>query len=443
MSTLVKYRNIWNVSYPIILGSIAQNIVNVTDTAFLGRVNHIALGAAGNAGIFYFVLMVVGLGFSIGCQIIIGRRNGAEDYKSIGDLFYHGLVFLIPMAILLFLFVQFVSPIFLEALTASKEILKAANEFLQYRSFGILFAFINYNFIALYTGITKTKVLTYATVTQATVNVILDYALIFGEFGLPELGIRGAAIASVISEFTALIFFISYTRYQVDYKKYQLHRFVKIYSSKLKKIISVSTPVMFQNFLAIGSWLAFFMIIEQMGEKELAVSHIARSIYMVLMIPLFGFSSATSTLVANLIGEGGSHLVRLLVKRIMILCLAATCSLLPIVIIFPRKVSSIYTHDLALIEASVPLFYLISATMFFFSVAYISFSAVTGTGKTKISLSIEFISISAYLIGAYLIANHFQLSLPYVWCCELIYFAIMGGLASLYLKFGNWRKLKI
>ena len=86
MRNINSYREIWRISYPIILGSVAQNIVNVTDTIFLGRLGVVALGAAGNAGIFYFVLMVVGLGFSVGMQIIIGRRNGENNHAAIGDL---------------------------------------------------------------------------------------------------------------------------------------------------------------------------------------------------------------------------------------------------------------------------------------------------------------------------------------------------------------------
>src|SRR5690554_615907 len=101
-----SYKSIWKISFPIILSGVAQNIVNVTDTAFLGRLGIIELGAAGNAGIFYYVLMVFGMGFTIGTQIIIGRRNGEGNIKAIGGLFNNGLFFLLPLALLLFLFIQ-------------------------------------------------------------------------------------------------------------------------------------------------------------------------------------------------------------------------------------------------------------------------------------------------------------------------------------------------
>lgn len=438
-----SYKSIWKISFPIILSGVAQNIVNVTDTAFLGRLGIIELGAAGNAGIFYYVLMVFGMGFTIGTQIIIGRRNGEGNITAIGGLFNNGLFFLLPLALLLFLFIQTLAPAILAQLTNSTEILSASLEFLKMRSFGIGFAFLNFLFIAFYTGVTQTKVLTYSTFIQATVNVIFDYALIFGNFGLPEMGVKGAALASVISELAALIYFFAYSKKRFYFKKYLLFYRLRFEGKKLLKMLKVAFPVMLQNFMALTSWLAFFMIIEQIGEEELAVSHIVRSIYMVLMIPLFGFSSATSTLVSNLIGKGKKEEVLSLVKKVVYLSLACTALFLPLILFFPREVTLIYTDNLNLLDASKSVLYVVSASMLFFSAAYITFSAVTGTGKTLYSLAIEFVSIFIYLIGAYFIGVYFKQDLWLVWCSEFIYFTVMGSLAVLYLKFGNWRNANI
>jgi len=438
-----SYQKIWKVSLPIIFSIVAENIVNVTDTAFLGRLGIIELGAAGNAGIFFLVLLEIGLGVSIGSQIIIGRRNGEGNFKQIGSVVHNAIFILIPTAIILFLFVQYLSPTLLALVTQSNEILDASILFLKYRSFGILFAFCNFTFVAFYTGITSTRVLTITTFIQAGINVIFDYLLIFGHFGFPEMGIKGAAIASVIAEISALIFFIAYTKLKVDNSKYMLFQSISFQVKQLKKMLNISLPIVFQYFMAVSAWLAFFMIIEQIGERELAISHIVRSIYMVLMIPLFGFSSATSTLVSNLIGEGKFDKVHLLTKRIVVLSLACALCFAPLVLIFSDQVIAIYTNDLSLIEGTKPILYIISASMFFFCIAYISFSAVTGTGKTQVALLIEIISIGIYLIGAYYLSVHFKHALNIVWCSEFVYFSLMGLLAILYLKYGNWKSAEI
>jgi len=443
MKNINSYPEIWRISYPIILSSVAQNIVNVTDTIFLGRLGVVALGAAGNAGIFYFAFMVVGLGFSIGMQIIIGRRNGENNPKAIGGIVNQGLYFMLLLALLGFVFMQFFSPYLLAGVTSSNDILEGIITFLKYRSFGIFFAFMNFLFMGFYTGITKTKVLTYTTAVQAIVNVAFDYLLIFGKFGFPTMGIAGAAIASVISEIVALGFFIIYTKKYIDLSHYQLFKNLQFQYKRTLNILKVAAPVMTQNFLSIVSWLAFFMIIEQIGELELAASHIVRSIYMVLMIPLFGFSSATSTLVSNLMGSGKVKEVLSLVKKVLILSLSFTAAFIPITLSFPTQLARIYTAETNLILAVKPVLYVISFSMLFFCTAMILYSAVTGTGKTLHSLAVESFSILIYLISAYFVGIYFQFDLWAVWSMEFVYFGVMALLAMLYLRYGNWQTAKV
>jgi len=443
MNNSISYKNIWKIALPIIISGVAQNVVNVTDTMFLGQLSNVALGAGGNAGIFYFVLVITGMGFTTGAQIIIGRRNGEQNYLQIGKVFDHCLYFIIPLGVLLFFFIKFVSPILLEVITQSPKILKASIEYLDYRAFGILFAFINFSFIAFYVGITKTKILIPITILMMLTNVFLDYALIFGNFGFPKMGIKGAAIASVISEGAALLFFIIYTYKKIDTKKYDLFEFKNFDKVIFKRIFKIGSPIMLQNFLSISSWFIFFMIIEKLGEQELAISHIIRSIYMVLMIPLFGFSSATNTLVSNLIGQGNSNNVLTLIKRVTILSLLSTSIVLLFNLFFATEMISFYTKDIALINGAIPTLNVVSATMFFFSVAFILFNGVSGTGNTKTSLLIEFITISIYLAATYYIAIILKSSLPIVWCSEFIYFSLLGLLSFTYLKWGNWKKVDI
>ena len=443
MDNSISYKNIWKIAFPIIISGIAQNVVNVTDTMFLGQLSNIALGAGGNAGIFYFVLVITGMGFTTGVQIIIGRRNGEKNYAQIGKIFDHCLYFIIPLGLLFFFFMKFLSPSLLEVITLSDNILHASIEYLDYRAYGILFSFINFSFIAFYVGTTKTKILMPVTLLMMLTNVFLDYSLIFGNFGFPAMGIKGAALASVISEATALLFLIIYTYKKIDLEKFNLFRFRNFDKDIFARIFRVGSPVMLQNFLSLSSWFIFFMIIEKLGEKELAISHIIRSIYMVLMIPLFGFSSATNTLVSNLIGEGKSDMVLVLIKRVVLLSLLSTAIVLVFNLFFPAEMIGFYTKDVDLVLDSLSTLNVISFTMFFFAVAFILFNGVSGTGNTRVSLLIELITISIYLVVTYYIAIELKSSLPIVWCSEFIYFSLLGFLSFAYLKWGNWKKIDI
>jgi Na+-driven multidrug efflux pump len=89
MLAQISYKKLWKIALPKIISGVAQNVVTVTDTMFLGRLGNIELGAAGNAGIFYFLLVLSGMGFTTGAQIIIGRRNGEQNFSQIGKVFDH------------------------------------------------------------------------------------------------------------------------------------------------------------------------------------------------------------------------------------------------------------------------------------------------------------------------------------------------------------------
>lgn len=298
-------KEIWNVSYPIFLGLLAQNIINVTDTAFLGRVGEVELGASAMGGLFYICVFTIAFGFSVGSQILIARRNGEGRYKDVGPVMIQGGTFLLGLAVLMFGLTHLLAPSIVRLLISSDSIFDATMEFLNWRIWGFFFAFVNVMFRALYIGITRTKVLTMNAVVMALVNVLLDYILIFGKFGMPEMGIKGAAVASVMAEAASLAFFLIYTCAKVDFKKFGLNHWQKIDFSLLGKILSISCFTMIQYFLAMATWFVFFIAIERLGQRELAIANIVRSIYIVMLIPVQALSTTTNSLVSNLIGAGG------------------------------------------------------------------------------------------------------------------------------------------
>ena len=187
-------RQIWNVSYPIFLSLLAQNVINVTDTAFLGRVGEIELGASAMGGLYYICAFTIAFGFSTGSQIIMARRNGERNYKEVGPVMIQGVFFLLMLAAVMFTLSRLFAGDIMRVLISSDTILNATEEFLDWRVFGFFFSFVNVMFRALFIGITRTKVLTLNAVVMALTNVLLDYLLIFGNCGFPELGIKGAAI---------------------------------------------------------------------------------------------------------------------------------------------------------------------------------------------------------------------------------------------------------
>lgn len=436
-------KHIVKISTPILLSLLAQNIIQVIDTAFLGRVGEVELGASALAGIIYIALYTLGFGFSMGGQILIGRRNGERNFDKIGDIVIQGVLFLLVPAMLLIPVLKFASAQWLPLMFESQSVSAAVDDYLQWRVFGIVFAFTNVMFRAFYIGTARTKVLTLNAVVMALVNVIFDYGLIFGNFGLPEMGIAGAALASVIAEAVSTLFFFVYTAKTVDLDKYGFRK-IRFRWAVVKRILNISIFMMVQYLLSIVVWMFFFVFIENyLGERPLAATNIVRSFYNIFTIPSQALAATASTLVSNTIGAGRRDDVLPLLKRISLLSLGIMLCVMALGAIFPRTMIHIYTDNSSLINDTVAPLYVLISSLPFYALGSVLFSGVSGTGNTRTALAFEIFTLVFYVIYMWLIIAVLRSSVAVAWTTEHVYWIFLLVLSGLYLHGGKWRDKQI
>jgi Na+-driven multidrug efflux pump len=289
----------------------------------------------------------------------------------------------------------------------------------------------------------KTRILTYNALIMAGVNILLDYVLIFGNWGFPKMGIAGAGIASATAEAASLLHFYLVARFTRDQQRYGIFKKGMFDFSLIRSIFGVSFFTMLQHFIALGGWWIFFMIIEKTGEHPLAISNIVRSIYMIFLIPIWAFSSATNTIVSNLIGENRKSEVMSAIRRIALLCLAVVAAMVLPALGFTHQIISLYTNNNQLIADSEPVLFVVLGVLIIFSFAMTAFSGVTGTGNTRTALLIECLAISIYLTAVYLISVYTTHSIAVIWCSEYIYIIMLAFFSFLYLRFGKWKERSI
>jgi len=436
-------KEIIKVAYPVFLSYLAQNVVNVTDTAFLGRVGEVELGASALGGVFYMSLFMIGLGFSIGSQILIARRNGEKQYHKIGEIFNHGIVFLILLALVMIGLVQLVSTPLLHQVLKSPKVFEAASAFLDIRIFGLLFIFLNSLFRALYIGITQTKVLIWNAVIMASVNVALAYVLVFGHWGFPRMGIKGAALASVIAEGTALFFMVIHTIRNIDSEKYNLRFSIRFHLDVIRHILSVSIYTMIQSFLAIATWFIFFIGIEHLGERSLAVSNIVRSLYMIMMMPILSFGTTANTLVSNQIGAGGADLVMKLTWRIIRLAIYVLLPVIAAILIFPKPFIRVYTDNLSLMTDTVYPLLVLTSSLLLAAISSIFFNAMSGTGSTRVAMWVEVLCIVVYVLYMWWLIMIQRASVAWCWTTEHMYWIVLLALCYGYMRQGTWKNKMI
>jgi putative MATE family efflux protein len=441
MQVGITYKEILRVSYPVMIGALATTVLNATDTAFLGRVGEIELGASAIGGVLYFALAMIGTSLGIGTQILIARRAGEKKESEIGKIFDHSIGILFILGMFLFLCMIFFSSFLLDLVVGSKEISLAATEFLKFRSWGIIFLMLATAYRSFYVGIAKPKVFGWYAFIMAALNIILCYCLIFGYAGFPKMGIAGAGLASSLSEFISLLFLVFYTKLKPDIRNFKLFLFGKWQPAMFKSIVNLSAPIIMQNLLSMGAWLVFFLFIEKIGAHELAISNIVRAAYMVSMTPMWGFSVAANSMISNVIGQGRKDEVMLLLNRILKLTFLCTVLMVLINVIFSEEILSVFTSDMNLVYDSFGTFWVINIAMFFFSFAIVCISAVSGTGATKTALYIEVASIIIYLIYVYVSTFIISKKVETVWFSEVIYWGVTGLVSYVYLRTDRWKKI--
>lgn len=442
MKTQISNKEIWSIALPIMLGNMAQTIINFTDTAFLGRLGVIALGASMLAGLFYFVFTTIATGFAIGIQIIIARRFGEGNHGRIGVIFQHGSIFVLILGLILFSILYIFSDHLLLWLIDSPNIYEASLEYIKYRQFGIIFVCFNFLYRALYVGISNTKVITYSTIIMAVVNIFLDYCLIFGNFGFPEMGIGGAALASFCAEVSAFTFFTIYSYITLRNKDYGMFKLHRLESELMGRILKLATPTMIQKLFSFSVWFIFFILIEKMGETATGISSIVRSVYMILITPCFAFATTTNTVVSRIIGEGHSDQVFSTINKILKNCLLCTIPIIILVAIFPIQIARIYTDDLNLAQLVVPSIYVICFGTIFQGIGNAYFEAVSGTGNTSAALYLEAVILVIYIAFIWAM-THLTTRVELVWTAEILYGALLGILCGIYMKFAKWDKKRV
>jgi len=407
MAIGTSYKEIIKMAMPVIFGAFAITLVNITDTAFLGRIGETELGASAVGGILYFVFAMIGVSIGTGTQIIISRRKGENNDSSIGQIFDQSIIILFITGLVLFVFLKWIAPPLLPLILNQPELVESTKEFLAYRSYGIFFILIATAFRSLFVGIALPKIYGTYSFLMAGINIILGYAMIFGNWGFPKMGIAGAGLASSIAELLALLFIWGYTFLKKELKQYQLFKFESFKKELTIKIFELSSPIIVQNLLSMGAWFLFFVFIEKIGSHELAISNIVRGAYMISMTPFWGFSVAANSMVSNVIGQGKKEEVLGLVQKIIKLTIVVSFLMILVNLIFPVQILSIFTNDIKLINDSMGCLQIVDLALIFFGFAIVSINAVSGTGATKVALYIEIAAIFIYILYAYLMTFGF------------------------------------
>jgi len=434
-----SYRQILLMALPISLAMLVPQINFITNNIFLGGLGEQELASAGITGVFYLIFAVVGNGLNNGLQSLIARRAGQNLPKEIGKIFFHGVWIALAIAGLGILVTYTFAPLILRSTIHNPKVAEQVIDFLLIRIWGLPFLYLYVMRNALLVGTNQTRFLVWGTLSEAVVNIFLDYGLIYGQFGLPEMGFNGAAYASIIAEATGLVVIYAVIHLKGIHKSFSFFEEITWDAGITKLILIQSAPLIAQYAISIITWEYFYILVEHHGERALAISNTMRNIFGLFGIFCWAFASTTNTMVSNIIGQGKSEEVMPLIKRVVKLSVGISVILFLLLNLFPVLFLSFYGQGDGFIAEAIPVLRIVSVALLMMSLGTIWLNAVTGTGNTNINLLIELVTIIIYSIYVYLILEFWNLPITWGWVSEWVYWISMFTMAFIYMRSGRWK----
>lgn len=440
-----NYKDIIKLATPILLGGVAQNSIAFADTAMLARYGQAELAAVGIVSVWYLLLFMTGFAFTKGTQIFTARRLGEGNLPAIGSIFSNSFVILLVLGIAVFLALRFGSSYAMEWYFEDELARIAGTDYLETRAYGIFFSFTGSVFLAFFLGLGVMRVLVLSMLLMSTVNITLNYLLIFGKFGFPEMGISGAAMASNISEVMVFIIFVAYVFFQKIHLKYSFFSRKALSIKVSQSLASISLPIVALTIIGLLGWVVFMYYVEKMGAFDTQVSNLVKSLYMFFGLPAWAYSAATGTIVSNLMGQRLYRRVFAAIRNIVSLSFITTLVVSLPILIFPEEfVRFTLNPELAsLVPASVPVMYVMIVALLVYSVSLIIFHGIVSTGSVKVSLVIMIFTVLIYLLFVHWLFSMHFITVSIAWTCEIFYWLLQLAVAYLYFRSGHWMKTKI
>src|SRR5436190_9539384 len=435
----ISNRQILKIAMPISLAILVPQINFITNNIFLGHYSQHALATASISGVYYLIFAMIGFGLNNGLQTLISRRAGEDRPEEIGKIFGQGVFISLIIAATGILLTWFVAPLILRQVIHDPAVSKDAINFLRIRIWGLPFLYVYQMRNALLVGTNNSRYLVSGTLAETIANILFDYLFIFGHFRFPEMGLNGAAIASIIAEFTGMFVIFVVIHYKGITKRFALFNHFRWDKTNAKLISSISLPLIFQLAISLISWEFFYILIEHHGQTALAVSNIMRNIFGLIGCITWALAATTSSMVSNIIGQGKKEKVQELIWRIAKISASLSFIIAGLINLFPQQLLAAYGQDETFIAAAIPVVRVVTLAMVLMSFSVVWMNAVTGTGNSRITFLIELITIVLYCLYVYVVLEKYNLSITIGWMSEWLYWLSIFFFSWLYIKSGKWK----
>jgi multidrug resistance protein, MATE family len=439
------------IAYPLIISNASMSVMQFADRLFLSWAGPENIAAVLPAGILLFTFWSIFLGISEYTNTFVAQFHGAERPREIASATWQGIHFAVISSFLTLPFLP-MGLATLQLFSHAPDVLALEKTYFTFLFFGGPFFILNGALCSFYSGRGKTKVIMSVNIGVNFLNLFLDYVLIFGKWGFPEWGIKGAAIGTTLATACATGIFLILFLSQKNHQRFATRSSYKINPDLMKRLIRFGTPSGIHFFLEISSFTMFVFLVGRIGEVELAATNIALSLNMLAWFPMLGASIATATMVGQYIGRNDyvtarkSAFTAFYTTEAYMLAFAVLYIGLrhPMVLVFQGDPA----HSTIPFEAILAL----GATLMIYVALYqmfdamvVSFSgALRGAGDTSFAMwACVVCGWGIFVPGTWMATEYFQLGVLAAWAWVWVYCAILGIIYLIRFNSGKWKSIEV
>ncbi|WP_456463530.1 MATE family efflux transporter [Lutibacter sp.] len=294
-----EFKNNLKLATPIMMGSLGHLLVGLIDDIMVGRLGPVELAATSLGNSLVFIALSIGIGFSFAITPLIAESDGEGDEEKGRNIFQHGLILMTILGVAVFGMLLFIKPI-LYHLDQPEEVVVLAIPYYEIVAMSMIPLMIFQGFKQFADGLSQTKYAMYATILTNVVNIILNFALIYGIWIFPRLELVGAAIGTLISRVVMVVFLyvvlMKKEKFVIYMKRLQ---FKEIKIKTFKKIISIGFPTALQMLFEVGLFTASVLLAGTLGALPQAANQIALKLASTTFMIAVGIGVAATIRVSN------------------------------------------------------------------------------------------------------------------------------------------------
>ena len=429
---------------PIVLTNLLHTAYQLIDTFWVGRLGAEAVAAVSLSFPVIFLMITLGGGFSIAGTILVAQYKGRKDDKNVDHVAAQTIVLMLIVSILVSILGLNISQPIMELLGAEPEVLPQAVSYLKISFIGMIFLFTFFVFQSLMRGVGETKLPLYIVFGTVMLNLVLDPLFIMGYGPIPGYGVTGAAIATIftqgIASLIGLIILLK-GKYGINLK---LRKF-RFDGSLIKKMFFLGLPASVeQSMKALGLIIMSFLV-ASFGTVIVAAYGIGIRVLSFVIIPAFGLSMATSTLVGQNMGAGKPKRAEAVGNKSALTGFVVIAVVSLMIFLFAEPITRTFIPDEQEVIESATLFVKFLTISFAFIGLQLIFSGVfSGAGNTKISMIFSIVSLWVFEFPlSYILSKHTDLAEVGLWMAVPIARLLTATVSLVYFKMGTWKNTRL